>query len=63
MPAAVLSEPVRKKPGLLLVAWHLFRQLKNWQLDDPVDCLARFKANRNTGLLLLLAIVAGRITF
>jgi 4-hydroxybenzoate polyprenyltransferase len=49
--------------GLLLVAWHLFRQLKNWQLDDPVDCLARFKANRNTGLLMLLAIVAGRITF
>lgn len=49
--------------GLLLVAWHLFRQLKNWQLDDPVDCLARFKANRNTGLLVLLAIVAGRITF
>lgn len=49
--------------GLLVVVWHLFRQLKNWRLDDPADCLARFRANRNTGLLVLLAIVAGRITF
>lgn len=49
--------------GLLLVAWHLFRQLENWQLDNPADCLARFKVNRDTGLLVLLAIVAGRITF
>lgn len=49
-------------PLLALVAFHLFRQLKGWNMDHPADCLARFKANRDTGFLILLAIVAGRIT-
>lgn len=48
--------------GLLAVAWHVFGQLKGWQMDDPAQCLARFKSNRDTGLLVLLAIVAGRFT-
>jgi 4-hydroxybenzoate polyprenyltransferase len=46
--------------GLLVVAGHLVWQLKNADLDKPKDCLAKFKSNRDLGLLLLLGIILGR---
>jgi hypothetical protein len=40
---------------------HLAWLLLLWTTDDPADCLSRFKASRWTGMLVLLAILVGRI--
>ncbi len=34
--------------------------LAQWKPDDPQDCLARFKKNRDIGLLVWLAMIAGK---
>jgi hypothetical protein len=39
---------------------HLAWLVLFWKTDDPADCLRRFQASRWTGLLAMLAIVAGR---
>jgi 4-hydroxybenzoate polyprenyltransferase len=44
--------------GLALVAVQLFWQAARVDIDDPGDCLAKFKSNRVAGWLLLGAIVA-----
>jgi hypothetical protein len=31
------------------------------RIDDPADCLAKFRANRWTGWLMLLGIVGARV--
>lgn len=36
-------------------------QLVLWRQDDPANCLRRFRANREFGLLVLIAIVAGKL--
>jgi 4-hydroxybenzoate polyprenyltransferase len=46
---------------LIPVALHLAWLLIFWSPDDPRDCLRRFQASRWTGLLVLLAIVVGRL--
>ncbi len=46
---------------LIPVALHLAWLVLLWRPDDPGDCLRRFKASRWTGLLVTLAIVAGRL--
>jgi 4-hydroxybenzoate polyprenyltransferase len=48
-------------PMLLAVAGHFFLQLRNVDFDDPANCLARFRSNRNLGLLLFLAILLGQL--
>jgi 4-hydroxybenzoate polyprenyltransferase len=52
-----------KGPGfwlvLPLVVWSLARQLRGLDLDDPKDCIRRFRMNRATGLLVTAALVAG----
>jgi 4-hydroxybenzoate polyprenyltransferase len=45
---------------LIPVALHLAWLVLFWKTDDPADCLRRFQASRWTGLLAMLAIVAGR---
>ena len=47
---------------LIPVALHLIWLLLFWNSADPRDCLRRFQASRWTGLLVLLAIVVGRLT-
>jgi 4-hydroxybenzoate polyprenyltransferase len=37
------------------------RQARRVALDDPADCLAKFRSNRWVGWLLLAAIVAGHV--
>jgi 4-hydroxybenzoate polyprenyltransferase len=44
--------------GLAAVALQLFWQAARAAIDDPADCLAKFKSNRLTGWLLLAGIVA-----
>jgi 4-hydroxybenzoate polyprenyltransferase len=46
---------------LILVAAHLAWLVLLWKIDDPRDCLKRFQASRWTGLLVVAAIVLGRI--
>lgn len=52
-----------KGPGfwllLPLVVWSLARQLHRLDLDDPEDCIRRFRMNRSTGLAVTAALVAG----
>ncbi len=46
---------------LPLVVWSLVRQIRGLDLDDPDNCLARFRMNRLTGLLVVLALAAGSL--
>ncbi len=57
--AAGLAWPVW--PAFVLVALHLAWQAATVRTDDPADCLAKFRANRWTGWLMLLGIVASRV--
>jgi len=43
------------------VALHLSWQILAVDLDDPADCLAKFRSNRWIGWLLLIGIVAGQL--
>lgn len=47
--------------GLFVCAFHLVWQV--WQVDihSPADCQSKFKSNRDFGLLLMVAILAGQI--
>lgn len=48
---------------LLLVpaALHLAWQVRSLEIDHPANCLVRFRANRDFGLLVLAAIVVARL--
>ena len=48
-------------PLLLAVAGHFAWQIRTLDLDDPRSCLRRFRSNRDLGLLVCLAIVAGKV--
>jgi 4-hydroxybenzoate polyprenyltransferase len=45
---------------MLGAAAHLAWQAASVDIDDPNDCLAKFRANKTVGLLMLAAIVAGQ---
>lgn len=47
--------------GLALGAAHLARQIRRLDIDDPSLCLQLFRGNRDFGLILFAAIVAGQI--
>lgn len=40
---------------------HMVWQLASWRMDDPANCLARFRSNRDLGLIVFLAILAGKV--
>ena len=46
--------------GMGVAALHAVWQVANVKLDDPSDCLAKFKSNAWLGLIVLAAIAAGR---
>lgn len=48
-------------PFLAYAAFQLARQAATVDLDDPADCLAKFKSNRYAGLLVLAAMLAGGV--
>jgi 4-hydroxybenzoate polyprenyltransferase len=48
-------------PCLALAALQLAWQAATVRIDDPADCLAKFRANRWTGWLMLLGIVGARV--
>ena len=47
--------------AVLCVAFHLKWQQADVNLDDPKDCLAKFRSNRAIGWILLAGIVLGRL--
>ncbi len=47
--------------GLALAATHAAWQAASADFDDPENCLVRFKSNRDLGLIVLVAIVAGQV--
>ena len=47
---------------LAVVAAHFAWQVLSLDLDDPKDCLAKFKSNQTVGLLVFAAIVLGRVS-
>jgi 4-hydroxybenzoate polyprenyltransferase len=57
--AAHLRWPFWLCLGLVLL--QLFWQATMVEIDDPADCLAKFRSNRWTGWLLLLGIVAAHV--
>ncbi len=69
MLALLVAAAVLAQKGLFfylllpLVAWSLVRQIQGLRLDDTADCLARFRMNRLTGLLVTLALAAGSLRF
>jgi 4-hydroxybenzoate polyprenyltransferase len=48
---------------LVAVAGHFAWQIRTLELDDPRSCLRRFRSNRDLGLLVCLAILAGKVGF
>lgn len=46
---------------LTLAALFAATQLTLWRMDDPANCLSRFKANRDFGLMVLAAIIIGKV--
>ena len=46
--------------GILAAGAHLAWQVRTLKMDDPADCLAKFKSNRIFGLILLAAIILDR---
>jgi len=47
--------------GLLAAACFAAVQMTVWRKDDPENCLTRFKANRDFGLIVLAAIILGKL--
>ena len=48
-------------PILAVAGLYVVHLLMAWQPDEPADCLARFRANRDVGLIILAAIIAGKM--
>ncbi len=46
--------------GVTIAGGFAFVQLALWNMDDPDNCLRRFKRNRDFGLIVLAAIVLGK---
>ncbi len=47
--------------GLAVAGLHLAWQVRSLDIDDARNCLTRFKSNRDFGLIVLAAIIAGRV--
>ncbi|MGI9510530.1 MAG: UbiA family prenyltransferase, partial [Geminicoccaceae bacterium] len=46
---------------LLPVAAHFAWQIMTLDIDDPDNCLARFRSNREAGFLVLIALLLGKV--
>ncbi len=46
---------------LMLAGAHMVWQISSLDIDDPKNCLRRFKSNRDFGLLLVVGILAGQL--
>jgi 4-hydroxybenzoate polyprenyltransferase len=49
--------------GLALAAAHLVWQVATLDIDDPQNCLDRFRSNHHFGIIVFLALLAGNLPF
>ena len=47
--------------GLFLASFHLVWQVATLDVNDPANCLARFRSNRDFGALVFLALLADMV--
>jgi len=47
--------------GLFVGSFHLLRQIRDTDLDTPEECLAAFKSNRDFGIIVFAALLAGTL--
>ena len=47
--------------GIIICAFQLVWQIKTLDIDDPKNCLRRFKSNRDFGLILFVAIIVAHM--
>lgn len=47
--------------GLLICGFQLLRQVRDTDLDNPDECLAAFKSNRDFGAIVFAALLAGTL--
>ncbi|HYE48549.1 MAG TPA: 4-hydroxybenzoate octaprenyltransferase [Azospirillaceae bacterium] len=53
------AEPVALVVPLAMAGLVMWRQVRDWDMNDPADSLATFKDSRNVGWLVLIAVIAG----
>lgn len=46
----------------MLACLHILWQIKLWDTANPIDCLLRFRRNRDTGLIIFIAYLCGYIS-
>lgn len=46
----------------MVACLHILWQIKLWDIANPIDCLLRFRNNRNTGLIIFMAYLCGYIS-
>jgi 4-hydroxybenzoate polyprenyltransferase len=46
---------------LIVAAGYVAMELSRWQMEDPKNCLSRFRHNRDFGLIVLAALILGRV--
>ena len=47
--------------ALAALAGHFIWQIATWRMDDQADCLAKFKSNRDAGLIILLGCLLASV--
>ena len=47
---------------LACAAVHAVWQVAFWRMDDPADCARRFASNRDFGLIVLVALMLGKMS-
>ena len=47
--------------ALAVLAGHFAWQIATWRMDDQADCLAKFKSNRDAGLIILLGCLLASV--
>lgn len=57
---AMVGEGVGFYILMAAAAYHIVWQLRGWDMNDPVNCLRRFRSNRDFGLLVLAGIILGK---
>jgi len=58
---AMAQVPMPALAGLVAAAWHMTRQIRTLDIDDPDQCLRLFKSNNTIGWLIFLGLLGGAV--
>src|SRR5690606_12881752 len=56
---ALARVPLPALAGLVAAAVHMFRQIRELDINDPEQCLALFRSNSPVGWLIFLGLLGG----